>query len=172
MRTAVPLLADYSGLNGFLGTRGSFMLDFVFLTMFAVVPVMAWSIYQVRYQRRFELHKRVQIILGVLLLVAVLAFEIDMRLHGWTDRAEESTYWLDGKWNDWVDYSLLVHLACAIPTAVLWITVIILAIRRFPKPPRPSEHSRSHIFWARCAAIGLLLTSVTGWVFYALAFVA
>ena len=74
--------------------------------------------------------------------------------------------------NDWVDYSLLLHLACAIPTAVLWIVVIILAIRRFPKPPRPGEHSRSHIFWARCAAIGLFLTSLTGWIFYALAFVA
>ncbi len=37
------------------------MLDLVFLAMFAVIPIMAWSIYQVRYQGRYLLHKRVQL---------------------------------------------------------------------------------------------------------------
>ena len=62
---------DYPGIEGFLGTRASLMLDVVFLAMFAVLPVMGWSIYQVRYRQRYRLHKRVQIALGVILAVAV-----------------------------------------------------------------------------------------------------
>jgi hypothetical protein len=55
---------------------------------------------------------------------------------------------------------------------VLWVVVIVRAIRRFPVPPVPCEHSRAHIFWARAAAIDMTLTAATGWTFYWLAFVA
>ena len=55
------------------------MLDLVFLAMFAVLPVLGWSIAQVKYHRRYLLHKRVQLTLGAVLLVTVSAFEIDMR---------------------------------------------------------------------------------------------
>ena len=88
------------------------------------------------------------------------------------DRAKPSAFWKDGAFNDWIDASLMIHLACAIPTAVLWIVVIVRALRQFPKPPLPGEHSRSHIFWARLAAIELILTAITGCVFYLLAFAA
>jgi len=40
------------------------MMDIVFVAMFAVIPVMAWSIYQVKFNRRYLLHKRVQLTLG------------------------------------------------------------------------------------------------------------
>ena len=39
-----PFLAEFHGINGFLGTRASIMLDVVFLAMFLVLPVLAWSI--------------------------------------------------------------------------------------------------------------------------------
>ena len=58
---------DYPGFDGFLGTRASFMLDFVFLAMFAVIPIMGWSIYQVKFRRRYQLHKWVQVALGIVL---------------------------------------------------------------------------------------------------------
>ncbi|HVW45670.1 MAG TPA: DUF420 domain-containing protein, partial [Solirubrobacterales bacterium] len=67
-------------------------------------------------------------------------------------------------------YSLGVHLLFAVTTALLWIFVMVRALRRFPCPPAPNDHSRSHIFWARLAAIDMLLTAVTGWAFYWLAF--
>ena len=68
-----------SELHGFLPTRGTFMLDFVFVAMFAIVPIMAWSIYLARYRRKYELHKRIQITLALVLAVAVAAFEVDAR---------------------------------------------------------------------------------------------
>ena len=54
--------------DGFLGTRASLMLDVVFLAMFVVVPALAWSVYLVKVRRNYGLHKRVQLLLGSVLL--------------------------------------------------------------------------------------------------------
>lgn len=160
------------GMTGFLGSRGSFMLDLVFVAMFAVLPVMALSIYLVKFKRKYKVHKQIQLLIGLILLFAVGAFEIDMRLNGWRHLAEDSVFSKPGDWNDWIEYSLIVHLFFAIPTAGLWGYVIVQAIRRFPNPPIPNEYSNSHIFWARLAAVEMTMTAITGWVFYWLAFVA
>jgi uncharacterized membrane protein YozB (DUF420 family) len=145
------------------------MLDVVFLAMFAVIPVMAWSIYQVKYRRRYALHKAVQLTLGGVLLVAVGLFEIDMQfISGWEDRATDSPYWTSGT----VWKVLYVHLFFAVTTLVLWVVVIVLALRRFPSPPQPSAHSSWHLRWARVGALDMFLTAITGWVFYWLAFMA
>jgi hypothetical protein len=158
---------QYPGINGFLGTRASIMLDIVFLAMFVVVPVMYGSIWLVRSKRRYTLHKRVQVLLGLTLLVAVTLFEIDMRMNHWSVRAQPSPYF-----NSLVYPSLWVHLFFAVPTAVLWIFVIVQALRKFDDPPLPNAYSDKHKFWAWIAAIEMTLTAVTGWAFYYLAFVA
>jgi uncharacterized membrane protein YozB (DUF420 family) len=157
----------YAGIDGFLGTRASIMLDVVFLAMFAVVPILGWSVWLVKFRRNFTLHKRVQLALGVVLLVAVALFETDMRINGWKGRAEESPYY-----HTWVEPALTVHLVFAVSTALLWLFVIAQALRRFPSPPAPNDYSLRHMFWARLAAVDMLLTAVTGWFFYWLAFVA
>src|SRR5262245_32668274 len=79
--------SGFPGIDGFLGTRAPLMVDVVFLAMFAVVAVLAWSVYQVKTRHRYQLHKWTQITLGAVLLVAVILFEIDIRLHGWEERA-------------------------------------------------------------------------------------
>jgi len=165
------LLGQFPGINGFLGTRGSLMLDLVFIAMFAVVPILGWSVLLAK-RGRYALHKRVQVVLALVLLVAVTAFEIEMRVVGWEPRAEPSPYWSDANWNDPVHYSLAVHLFFAIPTALLWLYVVIQAMRKFPKPVAPNEHSASHRFWAPIASFEMLMTAITGWVFYWIAFVA
>lgn len=158
-------------MDGFLGTRASVMLDVVFLAMFAVVPLMLWSICQVRYRRRYLLHKRVQLALAAVLLVAVLAFEIDMRFFtDWQVRAEPSPFFTSPV--NWVKIALWIHLFFAIPTAVIWVYVVWHALRYIPDPPRPSEHSARHIRWAWFAAWEMAGTAVTGWAFYYLAFMA
>lgn len=161
-------MPNYGGINGFLGTRASLMLDVVFLAMFVVVPVLGWSVYLVRVRRNYQLHKQVQVTLGLVLLAAVTLFEIDMRVNGWTDRAEASPYWSDGT----VRNALVVHLVFAVSTAVLWIAVIVRALRNFPSPPLPGPHSLWHKRWAWAAAVDMALTSLTGWIFYWLSFAA
>ena len=168
---ALLVLAEFSGWPGFLGTRGSFMLDLVFLAMFLVVPAMFWSVFQVR-RGRYELHRWVQTTLGVVLGVAVLAFELDMRIHGWKHRAEPSAFWRTGSWNDAIDYSLAVHLAFAIPNTILWAWTITQAWRHFSRPTVPNAYSSHHRFWGWLTVVFMTMTALTGWVFYYLAFVA
>jgi len=165
-------MAMIATIPGFLGTRASLMLDIVFLAMFAVLPVMGYSIYLVKYRRRFALHKTIQLVLGGVLLVTITLFEADMRINGWQHLAADSPYFGDGaEWSGvWV--SLYIHLVFAVTTALVWIYVIVQALRKFPKPPAPSEHSPQHILFARIAALDMVATAVTGWTFYWIAFVA
>lgn len=182
---------DYPGIDGFLGTRASIMLDVVFIAMFAIVPIMGWSIWLVKRRRNYLLHKRIQVALMVVLGLAVGLFEIDVRfISGWQERAEPSPYYAAVPsagpiWDalflnvlgrtsvpGWVFRALLIHLVFAVSTALLWAWVGAAALRRFPNPPAPNEHSQRHRRWGQIAAWDMVLTAVTGWIFYWLAFVA
>ena len=170
MGNIYPLLG-YEGLDGFLGTRGSLMLDVVVLAMALVVPVLAWSV-RLAQQGKYALHKQVQIILASVLLLAIVAFEVDLRVFtDWRERAAPSPYYSSETWSAaWL--SLVVHLFFAVPTFLLWIVVVVRALRNFPKPPAPSEHSGAHRRFGKLAGVGMFGTAVTGWVFYYLSFVA
>ncbi|MDC0936604.1 DUF420 domain-containing protein [Pirellulales bacterium] len=166
MNCILMAATDLPGWDGFLGTRASLMMDAVVVAMAAVLPCMFWSIQQVR-RGRYVLHRRVQLALAVALLAAVTAFEVDVRVHGWRERATEG----GGSPSTLVWTALGVHLVFAVSTAVLWPIVVVRAMRRFPSPPAPGEHSASHRRWARLAAWDMTATAVTGWIFYWLAFV-
>jgi uncharacterized membrane protein YozB (DUF420 family) len=161
---AIPILS-----NGLLPNRASLMLDLLFIALFVIVLILAVSIYLVRVKKNYLAHKWIQINLAMVLLVALVAFELDIRFFSnWRELAEASPYFQSGL----VQRMLAVHLMFAIPTPFLWAWVIWRALRRFPRDPKPGPHSREHRFWGRLAAIFMLLTSVTGWVFYWMAFVA
>ncbi len=153
--------------SGFLPTRASFMLDFVVVAMVALVVVLGASIYLVRSRRRFRLHKQIQLVTAVILLVTVVAFEVDVRLFtAWRTLAAESAWYQSGV----VDVALWVHLVFAIPTPLVWIYTIVMALNKIPADPRPCEYSARHRFWGWTSAVLLVMTAVTGWVFYILAF--
>jgi putative membrane protein len=160
--------SGYPGIDGFLGTRAPLMIDVVCVAMFAVVLVLAWSIYQVKVRRRYWLHKWTQITLGVILLVVVVLFELDIRLHGWEERAANK---LSGHPGSDVFWALYVHLVFAVSTVVLWPITIGLAALNFGEPPTPGSHSRVHVPLARTAAADMVLTAISGWIFYWFAFV-
>jgi uncharacterized membrane protein YozB (DUF420 family) len=159
---------DFPGIDGFLGTRASLMLDVLVLGMLLVVVVLSWSVYQVKFRRRYSLHKWTQVILGACVLIVVVLFEIDVRLHGWEMRASGIE---NGRASAVVWYALYVHLVFAVSSIILWPVTIFLALRNFPDPPHPNAHSRVHVPLARCAALVMTITAFTGWVFYWLAFV-
>ena len=68
--------------------------------------------------------------------------------------------------------ALAIHLVFAVSTLVLWVWVVWEAFLRFPVPPMPGSHGPRHRVMARLAALDLVLTAITGTVFYWLAFVA
>jgi putative membrane protein len=159
-------------MDGFLGTRASVMLDVVVLAMAVLVPALGFSVYLVKYRRRYALHKTIQLTLGVVLLVTVAAFESEMRFHGWRHRAAASPYGGNEGSVDWVSTVLAIHLIFSVTAALLWFVVIVRALRNFPALPQPGPHSAWHRRFATLAAIDMVCTAVTGWVFYWLAFVA
>lgn len=161
--------------NGFLGYEASFMLDVVVCALALIVPVLLWSLFLVRYRRNFLWHRNVQLGLGVVLLVAVAAFEIDMQLihGGWENVVNKPHHQprVTGKDLEAVRQVLRVHLVFAISTPLLWATTIALAWKNFPNPPQPGPHSRLHMLLGWTSALDVTLTSITGLIFYHSAFV-
>jgi len=161
--------------HGFLGYDASFMLDFVVTAPVAIVPVLLYSLYVVKYQHRYQLHRTLQLIIGLTLLVTVTAFEVE-------------TQWIRGGWANIVNKNpesprlvgeafaraqqvLRVHLIFAISTPLLWGTTLVLAWNRFGNPPRPGQHSRLHKTLGWLSVIDFLATAITGAWFYYVAFV-
>ena len=160
--------------RGFLGYDASFMLDVVVCALVAVVPLLLWGLYAVKVQRRYALHRNIQLTLAAVLLVAVLLFEIDMRLQGgWQNivNRDPAHPRLTGEALDQVRNLLYVHLFFAISTPFLWGATIYLALKRFPNPPLPGPHSSLHKKLGWLSVIDIVMTSVTGLAFYYLAFV-
>lgn len=158
--------------RGFLGYQTSFMLDFVVVALVIVVPLMIWSLVEVK-ARRYENHRKLQMLLALILLVAVSLFEVDLQ-------------WIQGGWRSIVDrhepplgsdvilrstWLLRIHLVFAISTPILWAITLVGALRHFAKPAHPSAYSTTHKRLGWLSMIDLVLTSVTGVIFYVATFV-
>lgn len=160
--------------HGFIPfSRARFIMDFVAAAMAIIVPALLWSIVQVK-AARYSLHKSVQLTLGAVLLVAVVLFEIDVRLNGWRPAAAASPYMtmlVAGNWSV-LELVLAVHLVFAVSATLLWTWVIIEALRRFASPPTPSAYSPRHKRLAWLATYDMCATTVTGWLFFWMAFIA
>ena len=153
--------------DGFLGYKSSFMLDVVALSLLIVVPLLVWSLYLVKVMRRYVAHRRLQTLLGLVLLVAVSAFEIDMRMQGGIDGIlAKRTVPLTPDQRSFFNGLLAVHLVFAISTVLLWGLTLILAWKRMPEPLAPSPHSRLHKRLGWLSAIDITLTAITGLMVY------
>jgi len=159
--------------DGFLGNKTSFMLDFVVVALVLIVPILVFSLYAVKIRRHYTLHRNLQLFLGLILLVAVGLFEIDLRFiqGGWQEVVKKRSIQLTTEQMRMVQQILRIHLVFAISTPILWATTIVLALRRIPSPPTPCPHSSLHKKLGWLSTIDIVLTSVTGLVFYYFAFV-
>ena len=155
--------------NGFLPTRGSFMLDLVAVSMVIVSVALAFSIYQVRSKKKRSLHRTIQISLAILLAIALLFFELDVRFFtDWKELARPSPFFDSGT----VHWCLWIHLFFAIPTPIIWAILLVTAWRRFRDSFEQGSFNRIHRIGGRIGAAFMFATAITGWVFYYAAFVA
>ncbi len=158
--------------DGFLGYKASLMLDVVVCALVVVVPTLLFSLYAVKIRRNYALHKTLQLTLGVILLVAVGLFEVDLRLHGGVKGilAKRSRPLSADELASF--YRLLyVHLVFAVSTVALWSVTLGLALKRMPAPPAPCAHSRWHKPLGWISAADIALTSATGLMVYYYGFV-
>lgn len=153
--------------DGFLGYPASLMLDVVVCALVVVVPTLLFSLYTVKVRRNYTLHKRLQIILGAVLLLAVGLFEVDMQWQGGiAGILAKRSRPLSTAERSFFDGLLKVHLVFAISTVVLWGTTLAWAIKRIPRPPAPCPHSPIHKLLGWLSAVDITLTSVTGLMVY------
>lgn len=154
--------------EGFLpGSRANLILDVIVVAMALVIPILLYSLSAVRRQRNYNRHKTIQITLGVILGVAILLFEIDIRLNGWRHMAEASPFY-----DTWVFPALYVHLFFAIPTLFLWAYTLFMATRHSIIQGTGQKHRFRHKTFGRLSAYCMIATTLTGWMFYWLAFIA
>jgi putative membrane protein len=161
-------------MDGFLGYRASFMLDFVVVALILVVPLLLYSLWSVKVGHQYARHRNLQLLLGSVLLLAVGLFEIDLHLvqGGWQNVVAKRDPDLTSEQLGFVRQVLRVHLVFAISTPFLWAVTIGLALAKFPRPPHPNAHSAVHKALGWCASLDITLTSLTGLIFYYVAFVA
>lgn len=148
-------------------SRAPWVIDLVAGAMVLVVPLLAYSIHQVRNKKAYALHKKLQLYTAGALLVAIIIFEIGIRLHGWRQYAQSSPYYETSLFP-----FLVFHVTLASATTLIWIWLVISALKRFPATPVPNDFSRVHKKYARIGAGMMFSTAVTGWIFYYMAFVA
>lgn len=160
-------------IEGFLPfSRATIMFDVVAVALVAFLPALAVSILLAK-RGRYLLHKRLQLTLGIVLLITVVLFEIDVQATklfvegGWRTLTVESPYH-----GAPIDRLLRFHLVFATTTAVLWIVTVWQALANFPHPPVPGAYGKNHKVLAWCSTVGMILTCTTGWTFYYMAFVA
>ena len=102
------------------------MFDVVTVALVVFLPVLAFSIWQVKHGR-YLFHKRLQLI-GIVLLLTVVLFEVDVQVSkiyvegGWRSLTKESPFQ-----GEPLDRLLRVHLIFATITALLWILTIVQA---------------------------------------------
>jgi L-lactate dehydrogenase complex protein LldE len=159
--------------DGFLGYHTSFMLDAVVIALVLVVPVLTYSLYSAKFTKNYSIHRNLQLFLAVTLLAAVTCFEVDLHLvqGGWQNVVKKGPE-ITSEQLAKIQRVLHIHLIFAGSTPFLWALTLGLALRNFPNPPKPSPHSRLHKVLGWTSALDLVLTSVTGLIFYYTAFVS
>ena len=158
--------------DGFLGFHTSFMLDAVVVALVLVVPVLLFSLFSVKIRRNYVLHRNLQMFLAIALLAAVIAFEVDLHLiqGGWENVVKKGSE-LNAEQLGFIQRVLRIHLLFAVSTPFLWAITIGFALQKMPRPPLPSSHSGLHRVLGWVSTLDLVLTSVTGLIFYYVAFV-
>ena len=162
--------------DGFLGYDTSLMLDVVVCALVLVVPALLYSLFLVKIRKAYRLHRALQVVLGVVLVAAVTAFEVDLQIvhGGWLNIANKDSESprLAGDQLLLARQVLAVHLIFAISTPPLWVLTTVLALKGYRNTPRPGRHSRLHKPLGWLSVADLVLTSATGLAFYYVAFVA
>jgi putative membrane protein len=148
--------------DGFLGTRADILMDLVLLSFAVILPAISWSWWQAR-QGHYLTHKKTQLLLGAVLAVAVLMFEIDLKVSGGIFvLTADSVYNGTTLLNSWI-YG---HTVVAILTTFIWIGLIVASLRKFPNPPAPGEFSKTHRLWGRTGMSTMMAAGLSAFPLY------
>lgn len=152
--------------TGFLGTRGDILMDLVILSFLFILPAMLAS-WRLARKRQYVQHKRWQLSLFAVLLIAVLLFELDLKLSGGIFALTAESRYAGTALLNSIIYG---HTAVAIAAALLWIAQVALSLMKFGSPPAPNSFSSTHRALGRAGMLTMTLTGISAFPLYILGF--
>lgn len=153
---------------GFLGTRADVFMDVV-IVIVALVPALLFGSRWLARSGRLRQHRQAQILLSAVFAVVVGLFEVYIRVKGGVDGISPGSSFHE---STFLYAFLAVHLCFAVSSALLWIWLFVVSLRRFPNPPAPGAFSAQHQRWGRITMGAMMMTAITGLGLYGLCFVA
>lgn len=154
--------------EGFIpGSRASFLMDALVIAMAFILVVLAFSIKQAQ-KKQYQNHKKIQVTCGIILILAVIAFEVEVRFFGWREHAKVSPYF-----DTTLFPFLYFHIVWATLAVIFWGMQIFQSFKNIGKNmARPPEYSAKHRRTGKISILLMFGTAVTGWIFYYMAFMA
>lgn len=151
--------------QGFLGTRADWLVDIAFLTINLVPFIFLWSARLARAQSKK--HPVVQGVVIVIVLLAVILFELDVRLSGGSGSLIANSP-LAG--SPYLTLLLVVHIGFALATYLGWAVLWVKSFRARDKA-LPGTFSARHKTFGRLIFAGTLVTALLVDLVYYLGFV-
>ncbi len=147
--------------------RSDILIDAIVLATVLAVPILVYAIAMVR-QGRIVLHRRIQLSLTWIFVIATIALEVDIRMAGGMDHFSKGGAYEGTALLRWVLY---VHLAIAFANAVGWIAFPVWSSIAYRRGTLPGPSSATHRWYGKVCAVLCVLTAVTGVGLYVVGFV-
>lgn len=147
-------------MEGFLGTRGDFVVDLV-MTISGFLPFLLMFSFYLAARGQHDLHKNFQIVLFSIVTLLVIALELDVQLGGLKDISKQSPY--AGTTELMIVF--IVHLFFAVTSFFGWLWLIIKSAKRYP-----IFFEYDHKKWGKIIFWDIVLMAITGWILYWMSF--
>jgi putative membrane protein len=148
------------------GTRASLLVDCTFVVTLLAPMVVLGSLRLAR-NGRHDAHRRIQIGLLVVCVLAVLTLELCIRLAGGSGAFLSQSSYAPPRL---ARALLAVHIAGAVATYAMWGWLAFASQRRF-RESLPGSFSRRHRRAGKLVFAGLSFTAISAAAMYSLAFV-
>jgi len=140
---------------GFLGTRAPLFMDLV-TVYFALLPLLVGYSIILAAKGNYRAHFKSQAALFLLTMVMVVIFEIGVRLDGGFNAYMGGSTLAYG----WVLTYLLVHIAIALFTVVLWGLTIYKSMKVFVQEGPAAVYFVSHRKKAKGLYLAIIVTAI------------
>jgi len=125
------------------------------LSFLVILPVLVIS-WRAARAAEYRRHRAIQISLALTLAVVVTLFEIDLKLSGGIFALTRASSYAGTSLLNSLIYG---HMLVAIGSALVWVTLVLVSLRKFSNPPVPNAFGPTHRVWGR---VGMLLMMASG----------
>jgi len=152
--------------KSFLTARGDLLLDLIILSLLIVVPTLLYSVKLAR-QRRFIAHRNLQVVLFIVLFVAIVLFEIDLKSQGGVWEMTKGSRFANSNFLTFVIY---FHLMFSFSMAFLWLTIIPLSLWKYRTGFNQGKFNRIHSLAGKITIPVTIMAGLTGTALYFIGF--